>query len=462
MNTQSYDLAIVGAGPAGMAAARTAAAQDLSVVLLDEQPAPGGQIYRSIHRPAPEDRRILGPDYYHGETLVRDLDHAGIDYRSGTTVWALDEDQTLCASSPEGSMRIRARRILLATGAQERPVPFPGWTLPGVMTCGAVQILLKSSGLVPSQPLVLAGSGPLLLLIAAQLHRAGVEIEAVLDTTPAGRHLDALPYLPGALRNLPLLWKGLGLLRELKQSGIKRFTQVSDLRALANEEGRLHQVQFHAENATHRLTAQSLLVHQGVVPNVQLSRALGLEHRWHELQQCWHPMTNDWGETSREGVFISGDSAGIAGAKAAEQAGTLVALEVARQLKRLSTTQRDEQAGPILQNLSKERAIRPFLDALYQPAHSFLSPSDETLVCRCEEVSAGELRQMVDEGCRGPNQTKAFCRSGMGPCQGRLCGLTVSQVIAEHRSVPVEEVGYYQIRMPIKPLTLGELADLHK
>lgn len=262
------------------------------------------------------------------------------------------------------------------------------------------------------------------------------------------------------MRNLPLLSKGFSLLRELKSAGIPIYSAVSALRAHADDSGSLSGVEFRVGSQTRKLSCRSLLIHQGVVPNVQLTRALGLTHHWHELQQCWHPRCDEWGQSSTPEIFVAGDGAGIAGALAAEHRGTLAALEIAHQLDALSAAERDREAAPARRALVREQAIRPFLDALYQPAREFLSPANETVVCRCEEVTAAELRQMAREGCRGPNQTKAFCRSGMGPCQGRLCGLTVSQILAEQHGVPVDEVGYYQIRMPIKPLTLGELADL--
>lgn len=459
MSAHDVDLAIIGAGPAGMAAAATAAQLGLKTVLLDEQKGPGGQIYRSITQPAPADEKILGKDYYHGRSLALALKNTSLDYRPGTSVWALDQDLTLSLSGNGQSQRIRPRRLLIATGAQERPVPFPGWTLPGVMTCGAAQILLKSSALVPTQPLILAGSGPLLLLIAAQLHRAGVAIEAILDTTPPRHYLAALKYLPGALRNLPLLAKGAGLLAELRRAGIRRITGVSELRALAGPDGTLGQVRFRQGKKAQTLSATTLLVHQGVVPNVQLSRSLNLSHDWDQLQQCWRPHTDSWGESSLPGLFVAGDGAGIAGALAAEAFGKLAALQIARQLNVISAQQRDQQSQRARRTLNQQRAIRPFLDALYSPAREFLLPADETLVCRCEEVTAGELRRLARDGCPGPNQAKAFCRAGMGPCQGRMCGLTVSQLMADERQVPNSEIGYYQIRSPIKPLRLGELAD---
>jgi hypothetical protein len=169
-----------------------------------------------------------------------------------------------------------------------------------------------------------------------------------------------------------------------------------------------------------------------------------------------------WGSTSVDGIRIAGDNAGIMGAQAAELSGRLAALDAARALDKISANERDRQAQPLRAQLKRHLHARPFLDALYRPAQEMVAPRDpETIVCRCEEVRAGEVRRIViEQGCPGPNQMKSFTRCGMGPCQGRLCGLTVVELIAECRGVPVSEVGYYRIRSPVKPITLGEIARL--
>lgn len=457
---KQYDLVIVGAGPAGMAAATAAAEQGLTVAVLDEQAVPGGQIYRAISAPAPQNERILGPDYYHGRQLLTPFNQAKVDYIPSATVWEITREREVRLSAQGQARTLQAGKILLATGAQERPVPFPGWQLPGVMSCGAAQIMLKTSGLTPPAPLVLAGSGPLLLLIALQLHRAGVEIAAVLDTTPRDNYFKASRHVGGALRGWKMLLKGLNYLARLKSSGVRCLSRVSGLKAEAGEHGKLAQVRFTHKGKEQTLNATSLLVHQGVVPNVQLSRAIGIDHQWDQQQLCWHPHTDSWGETDMPGIFIAGDGAGIGGAVAAEQAGRLAVWQISHQLGRQSPSERDRLATPVRRALAPIMAIRPFLDVLYQPAGEFLTPADETLVCRCEEVTAGDIRRFARQGCTGPNQTKAFSRVGMGPCQGRMCGMTVAQIIADTRQTTPAEVGYYRIRSPIKPLTLQELATL--
>jgi len=156
---------------------------------------------------------------------------------------------------------------------------------------------------------------------------------------------------------------------------------------------------------------------------------------------------------------VAGDCAGIVGARAGELQGRLCALESAHQLQKIDLEQRDRVAKGIKSSLQRHLSIRPFLDTLYAPSKAYQLPHDETLVCRCEEVYAGQVRQAVRMGCVGPNQVKAFTRCGMGPCQGCLCGSTVSALVADETGISMEQVGYFRVRPPLKPITLGELAD---
>jgi NADPH-dependent 2,4-dienoyl-CoA reductase/sulfur reductase-like enzyme len=361
------------------------------------------------------------------------------------------------AYSVAGEARIvHARRLLLATGAQERPFPIPGWTLPGVITAGAAQILLKSAGVVPADRTVLAGSGPLLYLVAWQYLNAGVKIDALLETTPPGRMGQALPKIWGFLRS-PYLGKGLKLLRAVK-AAVPITRGVTALEAIG--EGKLQSVRYTAGGVTKTLPAAQLMLHQGVVPNVNLSRAVGAEHRWNEALDCWEPQVDEWGLTSVDGIGMAGDGAGIAGALAAEHRGRLAALQAAHLLGRIDAARRDREAAAPRDALARAVRGREFFDALYKAPDAFRRPTGDTIVCRCEEVTAAQVRDTVKLGCSGPNQMKAFLRCGMGPCQGRFCGLTVSEIIAEERGVPTQEVGYYRLRFPTKPLTLGELASL--
>lgn len=457
--TAPADLIVVGAGPAGMAAAATAASLGLSTVVIDEQAGPGGQIYRNTGRSPLAAPDVLGPDYRRGEDLTRAMTNAGVTFLTEATVWEVNRQRQIGLSHAGGARMLSARHILLATGAMERPCPIPGWTLPGVMTAGAGQLLLKSAGLIPDVPVAIAGGGPLLFLVAWQYLQVGVEVVALVETTPRNAYLRSLPYLPRALGAMEYLIKGLHYIRDLKRAGVRMIAGTSALAAEGGEQ--VEALSFDHGGTRRRIDCGLLLLHQGVVPNVQITRALGCAHDWDELQRCWRPRTDAWGNTEVGGIAVAGDGAGIAGAMAAEHRGQLAALSAAHQLGRLSEGERDSMAAEAQAGLVYEKRVRPFLDALYRPPQEIRRPADNTIVCRCEEVTAGDVRRMVRLGCLGPNQTKSYGRCGMGPCQGRLCGLTVSEIIAAERKVPVAEVGYYRIRPPIKPIVLGELAALN-
>ena len=451
------DLVIIGAGPAGMAAARQAADAGLSVVLLDEQPGPGGQIYRDITRASPTRRTLLGKEYDKGASLAEGLQHPDITHISGAVVWQIEDDAQVAYTANGVGALVTGKRLLIATGALERPMPVPGWTLPGVMTAGAAQILLKQSGLVVENA-VLAGSGPLLYLVAAQMCRAGTPPLALVETQTASDRLLSLRHGAGALRGWRYLLKGLGLLRELRRAGVKRYTGADDIAIEGTT--RAEALRFSVKGRTHRLPCDTVLLHHGVVPNTQVARGLGVPHRWHAGQGAFLPERNDWGGTPVDGVFIAGDGAGIGGAEAAAIAGRLSALEIARQLAALTLAERDAAAKPLRRRLRRDLAARPFLDRAYPPYAPALSPADNTIVCRCEEVTAGDIRGMARLGCRGPSQAKAFGRQGMGPCQGRYCGLTVTGLLAAETGQSPDQTGYYRIRPPFKPVTLQELADI--
>lgn len=452
-----YDVAVVGAGPAGLAAATVAGRAGLSTVLFDEQPAAGGQIYRAITTTPVKRQDILGADYWHGTTLVDAFRSSGAQHVAGATVWSLSRAREIGVSVDGAACLLSARRVILATGALERPFPVPGWTLPGVMTAGAAQILLKTSGLVPQGRTVLAGCGPLLWLLAWQYLHAGAKLDLILDTTPRENRAQAAGSAFGFLFS-PYFLKGLRLMREVRRR-VPIVSGVTEMRAEGDT--RVRAVTWRSDGgAEERRDVDMVLLHQGVVPNVNLAMSVGIEHRWDEVQLCWVPVLDEHFASSVDGIAIAGDGAGIAGATAAEERGRLAAIAAVRAVKPGAAGLPDETA--IRAALARQLRGRRFLDLLYRPATSFRQPRGDTIVCRCEEVSARQVVETVALGCTGPNQMKSFLRCGMGPCQGRLCGLTVTELIASTRGVSPAEVGYYRLRPPVKPISLAELAGLPK
>ena len=467
------ELVVVGAGPAGMSAAVAACEQGIEVLVLDEQAAPGGQIYRNVEAVAagrPLAARALGEEYLAGAEIVREFRACDVQYRPRTAVWELSviaRRSNTDAPFEIGILRegeaaiVRARCVIVATGAQERAVPISGATLPGVLSVGAAQSLLKSSGLTPDVPVVIAGSGPLVYLVACQLLRAGAPPRAVLFTTsPASRIRHHPRALPAAFTMWGALRKGLGWRRELAREGV----EVQHVGNLAAEgANRVESVRFTKRGRLRSIHASLVLLHEGVTPNVHLTLAANIEHIWDERQHAFRPSRDEWGNTSEPGMLVAGDSAGILGAEAAMESGRVAALEAARWLGRVDSRRRDALARPHHESLARHRRFREFLDIAFEPDEAVLCPSDpELTLCRCEEVSVAEINRVISHGCLGPNQAKAFTRCGMGPCQGRMCATMVSEIFAARRNTSVGAVGHYRIRPPVKPLTVGEFAALGK
>ncbi|TCN33886.1 FAD-dependent oxidoreductase [Sinorhizobium americanum] len=463
----AYDLVVVGAGPAGLSAAIEASTHGLAVLLADENEAPGGQIYRSVERASNADLARMGPDYAAGRMLIERFQRADLSYARRATVWNVgpaDEEMVDGAYALEigislgGIARpIAAHSVILATGALERPFPFRGWTMPGVMAAGAAQILMKSSGLVPSGRTILAGTGPLLFLLASQLLRAGVSVTAVVDTTPAGNWRSALPHLLGFAAS-PYALKGLKLLLDVH----RRTRVIRGATAIeAVGSGQFSALRVHRGNKSLHIEGDLLLLHQGVAPNLNLTLAAGCDYVWDERLAAFRPAVDGGGASSVPGVSIAGDAAGIVGAVASAHQGELAGLSAALDLNRIGQGAYEQRRNELTRKLARALRGRTFIEQRFRPGKTFRVPEDDgTIVCRCEEIAAGKLREVASLGVPGPNQMKAFTRCGMGPCQGRLCGLTAVELLAQCRGVAPSEVGYYRLRPPIKPVTLGELAAL--
>ena len=463
-------LAIIGAGPAGMSAAIAAREHGADVLVLDEQAAPGGQIYRNVETVTaerPETARVLGGDYAAGAALVRAFRGCGAEYSPRTSVWEVStvaRREDARAPLEIGILRdgvaeiVRAHCVIVASGAQERAVPVPGATLPGVMGAGGAQSLLKGSGLVPDVPVVTAGSGPLVYLVAWQLVRAGATVRAVLLTTPTGWMGRAAGTLPEALAMPGALFKGVGWRRVLAARGVE-VVQAGDLAIEGRE--RVESVRFRNRGRERSMRTSLVLLHEGVIPNAHLTLAAQLNHVWDTRQHAFRPAVDEWGGTSEPGVLVAGDGARILGAEAAVETGRIAALEAGYRLGRIRVQQRDVLARPHRILLARHRRFREFLDLTFEPGLAARRPSDPAVtVCRCEEVTVGEIERVIADGCPGPNQAKAFTRCGMGPCQGRMCAVVVSEIFAESRHAGVGAIGTYRLRAPVKPVTVGEFAGM--
>lgn len=450
----SPDLVIVGAGPAGIRAAETALAAGLSVTLVDESPQAGGQIYR--RQPAGFTRQpaeLYGSDARKASALhdAAARLQGRIDHRRNALAWALRDGALHVVDADGVSETLRPRAILIASGATDRVFPIPGWTLPGVHSLGAAQISLKAQACAIGERIVFLGAGPLLYLVAWQYLKAGAKPLAVLDTS---RLADRLKGLGGMLARPLYVLRGLRYMADLKRAGVEIVTGVTPL--AFKGEGSLAALSFRdAAGRAREIACDAAGFGYHLRAETQLADLAGVGFDYDPVTRQYLPILDEMGRTAVKGVYLAGDGARLAGADAAECSGRLAAFAALEDMGRAV----DRVA--VETNLGDLRRFLRFRDGLAEafpwPGARFAAAlPDETIVCRCEEITAGDLRRTARElGADEVNRVKAFSRVGMGRCQGRYCGLAAAEIVAAELGAPVASVGRLRAQAPVKPLPVG-------
>jgi NADPH-dependent 2,4-dienoyl-CoA reductase/sulfur reductase-like enzyme len=462
MKTERVDLAIVGAGPAGLSAALEAKAAGAEVLVVDENDRPGGQIFRQPPRAFRiEDKSRLGRDHKRGSALLDAVTDAGIRIETNTIVWNIAPGHLACCSG-ETSWEVSSAAIVIATGAYDRPVPLPGWTLPGVFTSGGVQTLLKSQRVLAGRRVLLTGTGPLNLVLANQLAEAGAEIVAVLELA----NPSLFELMPMLLGPWSLLSDGVGYVRQLRRRKIPLMRGWTLIEVRGSDQvtsaviGKVDRDWRLIKGTEQTLDIDTICLGYGLVPSTELSRLIGCEHRYDIGLGGWVPKHDLHRETSIANVFVAGDGAGVAGSLVAMEEGRVAGLRAAMRLGKISEAVFSEKSAPSLQRLRRLGRFRAILDGLSAPRPGlFERMTDDTLICRCEEVSLGDCRQAVKEGAVSLMELKPGLRAGMGMCQARICGPTLVEVLAGLTGQAPETITPFSQRPPVKPIPLAALLD---
>ena len=439
---------IVGAGPAGVRAAQALVAQGLRPVILDEAPRAGGQIYR---QPPPGFQRaksaLYGFEHRKADAVHRTMNGllAQVDYRPGSLVWNV-EGKTLDVLQDGVSTAVPYTHLILATGATDRVLPFPGWLTPGVYTLGGSQVALKFQGCAIGSRVVFMGTGPLLYLVAYQYARAGAQVAAVLDTSRFG---DRLAALPGMLRAPGLLAKGLYYMAWLRAHGVPLRSGVRPV--AVQGQARVTGLTYRQGGREHRVECDALAYGLALRSETQLASLVGCEFEFNARDRNWTPRRDTAGRGSVPGVYVAGDGAAIAGADAAELAGERAALAL---LEDIGQPVDAPRARLLESRLAANSRIRTALERAFPfPEDWAASIADDTVICRCEDVTAGTVRRAVhDTAAQEMNRVKALTRVGMGRCQGRMCGAAAAEVLAQACGRTPAEVGRLRNQPPVKPV----------
>lgn len=447
---------VIGAGPAGIAAAAVLSRAPVEVALVDEAQRPGGQYHRS---PAPglglDMRRLLGASHAAYETFHREAEAlcAAVDYRPGTLAWGVHGRAVHLAAG--GSAQVLGYdALVLATGATDRVMPVRGWTLPGVFTLGGAQALLKDQGCLVGRRVVFCGSSPLLFLAAVQYLRAGGEVAAVIDTT---RFADKLRAVPDLLAAPTSLGAGLRCMAVLKRRGVMMLHGAA-IDGFEGE-GRVSAVACTLSSGISlRIACDAVAYGHGLRPETQLAELAGCTLRFDAVQRTHVPETDLDGRAG-QGIYVAGDGGTIGGGEAAAVSGRLAAAAALADLGHVATDVDAAASRATLQRL--RRFQRGLATAFRWPGERAGWLDDAVTLCRCENVTVGEVRAavMLQEGAAEVNRIKAATRCGMGRCQGRFCGAALAEVVAARAAQGGGGRDRLRVQAPIKPLAIAVAED---
>ncbi len=432
-----HDVAIIGGGPAGQAAALALVGRGLSVAVIDEQPRPGGQILRQ----PPASFRV--PDWLPGRSyaalkqqLAR-FEASGTHWLGGRSVLDITPGRLLLDSAET----LTAKHILIATGCQDLAVPLPGWTLPGVYAAGGIQTLLKSQQLLAGKRILLAGTHPLMLVIAEQILQAGGKVAAVLFAQPRATMIAPL-LNPATLRRAHDLIAGGGAMRTLRRAGVPVRYRV----ALESITGTTEVDTAHTSAGP--IACDTIGLCYGFVPQSALPRMAGARVEPAGPAGGWRATHDTWMRSTRPGLSVAGETTGVAGAAAASASGTIAGIGIALDLGLLTPQKAEAKAKPARAALARHRAFAALLDTIADPRAYLPSPEPDTLICRCEDVPYAAI-QSAPAG--SANSIKLATRCGMGRCQGRNCEPTLLRLIGN------EADPGFTPRFPARPVAIADL-----
>lgn len=454
--TRVAEIVVVGAGPGGLTAALSAARAGAKVMLLDAYARPGGQYYLQSPERLPQNRRQR-----EGQSLAHEVRAAGVEVRSGATVWNLSPDLVLTFTAGNRSAQVKAACVILASGAYERVAAFPGWTLPGVITSGAAQALLYQN-VRPGRRALVCGTGPLQLTTALKLLHAGVEVAAVLE----GADLVRLGWTQAwqmwgqwerAAEGLECMW-GFARHGTPYRTGWGILAAHGDGQVEGATIARLDAEWRPFPGSERELECDIICTGYGLIPFNGLSRIAGAAQEWRPDRGGEIPVRSADMQTSVAGLYAAGDGAGIGGYRMAQIegaiAGTCAAARLGHSSPHLVATLKR-----LAERKKREAVFQQLYGRLFTPGSGIYELAQEnTLVCRCEGVSLGQLRRTVQDSPVGAiSELKNLTRCGMGECQGRVCGQQVAHLLASWSGRMLEQTGLYNPRPPLLPLPLEQL-----
>lgn len=462
---RKYDVVIVGSGFSGIVAAGILADYQLSVLVVDENIHLGGQLLRKIE-PVLGSYSYYKPDYVKkiGFSFVESMKRKQVDILNQTCVVGIfPGNRLMMQTGKEVVHEVTAEVVLFATGARERYVPFKGWTLPGVYSAGMSQVLMKSSGILPGKNVLVGGSGLFLFSVAYEILKNRGKVPAVLEQTGM---IDKVKLLPSLLHQFSKVTEGARYMSKLFFSGVpvkyrRKIIEAQGDRVLeqvvtcrVDREGKVM-------SGTEKVyQVDALAVGYGFVPNVEAPQMAGCELEYQESAGGWIVKVNDRLETSVKDIFAAGEITGVGGALKSIDEGKMAANTILRRLEKIVGPDFERELQRLSQRRKHHMQFVHYFNSLYHiPRAVLLDIPDDTIVCRCEDITMGDIKKGIAAGYNTPKALKTARRLSMGNCQGRTCGPVVYDILNLLTHYHPHTTGQFNARPPLKPVSLGALAD---
>ncbi len=458
---------IIGGGPAGISAAITLAEYGINSIILDENPTLGGAIFRQPtkntllgHSPVLDKKTTDRADY-----LLKKL-HSHEDriavYTRTQVLGQLGDNNAITVLHDGKVTEIFYSALLVCTGCYERSQPFPGWTLPGVMSVGGMQLQVKSNLVRPGHRIALTGTGPLLLVAAKQLHEAGMEVIGVYE---AGQKSDLYGEIPALLSDTPLMFDGLKYLIFLKQKKIPLHYGWGIVEARGVDEVSEVVVAPYDEEwnpilgKRKAIKVDSLAVNYGFTSRTEITQQLGCTHSYHPNRGGLKPDVDKWQRSDRQSVYTAGDASGVYGSYVAEIEGKIAAHGYLIDSGHTNESQANLSCAPLRNDLKRLIKFQHGFNKLSSPKEGLLTlPDKETVICRCENVTLGKIDHAIAQGIGDITKLKMATRAGMGDCQGKNCGDFCHNYLVKKSGRSHVEIGNLKPRFPLAPVTFSAFA----
>lgn len=462
-------IGIIGAGPAGINAAIQLAKFGLRSTIIDENPSLGGAIFRQPQNV--KNNTVLNTDKtkQRFQKLLKQFEkykeHFSFLFES-EVVGTFESEQEVALLRNGKLERYKFDKLIINTGCFERAQPFPGWTLPGVMSVGGAQLQVKSGLVKPGQNIVLVGTGPLLLLAATQLHKSGVKVKGVFE---AGRRIDLIKELPMLLSNIPLLIDGLKYLQYLKASNVPVKFGWGIVEALGEKE--ITHVKVAPFDKKWRpiipqaktIETDCLGVEYGFVSRSELTQLLECNCKYMEQSGGLVPIVDEWQRSSKAGIYVAGDSVGVYGSEAAEEEGKIAALGCLIDCEIINVVEASKASKRNRRIISKLIEFRQAFEKFSELRPGLLDlPRADTTICRCEDVKLESISNAINQGVNDMITLKMVTRIGMGDCQGKMCGSFCHEYLKNKTGRSSKEIGSLKPRFPLAPVPFSALLDREK